>query len=377
MTSKLYLYLATMTIWLTACSSNHTETNTGAAASVAITTVNAGDVTIYKDYPANVEGETDVQIRTQVNGILEKIYVDEGAYVTKGQLLFKVNDREYKEQLNNANAELLAAKAAVSNAQLEVSKVKPLVEAKVVAVMQLQTAQANYDMAIAREKQAAARVADAGIKLAYTDIKAPVNGYVGRLNKKAGTLVAPADGDPLTGISAIDMVHVYFSIGEQEFITLKNALPGATLTEKLKQAPPVSLQIAGDSIYPQKGKIDMVNGAFEKNSGAITLRASFPNNQGLLRSGNTGKIILSFVQNNVITVPQAATIEIQDKIFVYTVNDSSKAYKKSIIISGKTDNNYLVRDGLRNGDKIVTEGIELLQDGTPVQASKPVATRNQ
>lgn len=377
MTSKLYLYLAIITIWLSACSSNHTENTAGSAVPVSVVTVNANDATVYKEYPATVEGETDVQIRTQVNGILEKIYVDEGAYVTKGQSLFKINDREYKEQLNNANAELLAAKAAVSNALLEVNKTRPLVESKVVAVTQLQTVQSNYDMALAREKQAAAHVADAEIKLAYTNIKAPVNGYIGRLNKKAGTLVAPADGDPLTGISAIDVVHVYFSLGEQEFVTLKNALPGATLTDKLKQAPPVSLQVAGDSVYPQKGKIDMVNGSFEKNSGAITLRASFPNPQGILRSGNTGKIKLSFIQENVISVPQAATMEIQDKIFVYTVNDSSKAYKKSIIISGKSENNYLIREGLHNGDKIVTEGMELLQDGTPVQPAKPVATRNQ
>ncbi|PWV49139.1 efflux RND transporter periplasmic adaptor subunit [Chitinophaga sp. S165] len=375
MTSKLYLYLAIITVWLSACTSKHPENTTGAAVPVSIITVSANDANIYKEYPATVEGETDVQIRTQVNGILEKIYVDEGAYVTKGQLLFKVNDQEYKEQLNNASAELLAAQAAVSNAQLEVDKVRPLVESKVVAPMQLQTARSNYDMAVAREKQAAARVADANIKLAYTNIKAPVNGYIGRLNKKAGTLVAPADADALTGLSAIDMVHVYFSIGEQEFVALKNALPGATLTEKLRQAPPVSLQVAGDSVYPQQGKIDMVNGSFEKNSGAITLRASFPNTQGLLRSGNTGKIKLSFVQESVIAVPQTATLEIQDKIFVYTVNDSSKAYKKSITISGKSGNNYLIREGLHSGEKIVTTGMELLQDGTLVQPGKSVAQK--
>ncbi len=375
MTSKLYLYLAIITVWLSACTSNHPENTTGAAVSVSIITVSANDANVYKEYPATVEGETDVQIRTQVNGILEKIYVDEGAYVTKGQLLFKVNDQEYKEQLNNASAELLAAKAAVSNAQLEVEKVKPLVESKVVAATQLQTVQSNYDMAVAREKQAAARVADANIKLAYTNIKAPVNGYIGRLNKKAGTLVAPSDADALTGLSAIDMVHVYFSIGEQEFVTLKNALRGATLTEKLNQAPPVSLQVAGDSVYPQQGKIDMVNGSFEKNSGAITLRASFPNAQGLLRSGNTGKIKLSFIQEAVIAIPQTATLEIQDKIFVYAVNDSSKAYKRSIIISGKSDNNYLIREGLHSGDKIVISGMELLQDGMLVQPAKSVASK--
>jgi membrane fusion protein (multidrug efflux system) len=362
-------------VWLSACTSNQPGNTTGAAVSVSVITVSANNATIYKEYPATVEGETDVQIRTQVNGILEKIYVDEGAYVTKGQLLFKVNDQEYKEQLNNANAELLAAKAAVSNAQVEVDKVKPLVESKVVAAMQLQTAQSNYDMAVAREKQAAARVADANIKLAYTNIKAPVNGYIGRLIKKAGTLVSPSDTDALTGISAIDVVHVYFSIGEQEFVTLKNALPGATLADKLDQAPPVSLQVAGDSVYPQQGKIDMVNGSFEKNSGAITLRASFPNNKGLLRSGNTGKIKLSFIQENVIAVPQAATLEIQDKIFVYAVNDSSKAYKRSIIISGKSDNNYLIREGLHGGEKIVTAGMELLQDGMLVQPTKAVAQK--
>ncbi|MFY0255485.1 efflux RND transporter periplasmic adaptor subunit [Chitinophaga sp. 30R24] len=361
---------------LAACSSGTPAATTTTAPSLPVATVTTATAEVYNEYPATIEGTAEVEIRPQVGGILEKIYVDEGAYVTAGQPLFKINDKVYREQFNNANAGLLAAQAAAANAQLEIDKLKPLVQNKVVSDLQLKTVESDYNMAQARVKQAEATLADAQINMGYTTIKAPSSGYIGRLNKKVGSLLAVTDAQELTTLSDIKEVHVYFSLSEKEFSLLKEQLPGNTIEEKFRKAKPVSLGLAGNTVYPETGRLDMVNGSFDKNSGAITIRASFPNDHGLLRSGNTGKIKLSFIQDNVMAIPQSATTAIQDKIFVFALGDSSKVRKQLVGIAGKSGNSYLVKDGLKNGDKIVLEGIEGLQDGTVIQAAavaKPVA----
>lgn len=354
---------------LAACSPAEQPAPTDAV-SLPVATVSASNAETVNEYPTTIEGSAEVEIRPQVSGILEKIFVDEGAYVTTGQPLFKINDQVYKEQYNNAGAELLAAKAAAANAQLEVNKLQPLVQNKVVSELQLQTAQSNYNMAAAKVKQAQAIMADAQINVGYTLIKAPASGYIGRLNKKAGSLVSVGDLKELTTLADIKEVRAYFSLSEQEFADLKNDLPGNSIEEKLKKARPVSLTLAGSDVYPEPGRIDMVNGGFDKNSGAITIRASFPNHHGLLRSGNTGKIKLSFTQNNVIAVPQAATTTIQDKVFVFALGDSSKVHKQLITVAGRSGDNFLISGGLKSGDRIVLEGIEGLQDGAKVQPTE-------
>ncbi|UOE47864.1 efflux RND transporter periplasmic adaptor subunit [Mucilaginibacter sp. SMC90] len=354
---------------LAACSPAE-QASTNDAISLPVATVTTSNAETVNEYPTAIEGSAEVEIRPQVSGILEKIFIDEGAYVSAGQPLFKINDRVYKEQYNNAGAELLAAKAAAANAQLEVNKLQPLVQNKVVSELQLQTAQSNYTLAAAKVKQAQALLADAQINIGYTLIKAPAAGYIGLLNKKAGSLVSLSDAKELTTLANIKEVRAYFSLSEQEFAGLKNDLPGNSIGEKLKNARPVSLILAGNDIYPEPGRMDMVNGGFDKNSGAITIRASFPNHHGLLRSGNTGRIKLSFIQNDVIAIPQAATTTIQDKIFVFALGDSSKVHKQLITVAGRSGDSFLISDGLKSGDRIVLEGIEGLQDGTKIQPAE-------
>lgn len=338
-----------------------------------IATVNSSSAEIHNDFPARVEGESEIEIRPQVNGKLSKIYVDEGAYVKAGQLLFKINDNTYREQLNNTTSELMMAKASVANALIEINKLKPLVQNKVVAPSQLETANTNYNMAVARVKQAEAIVADAKINLSYTSVSAPASGYISRLNKKEGSLVSTSDPENLTTLSNIKKVHVYFSLSESEFSGLKKQLSGNSFEEKLDNANQVKLILAGGEEYPVSGKLDMVNSGFDKGSGAITLRATFDNANGLLRSGNTGKIRMTFDRNNIMLIPQASTTEIQDKTFVYTLNPSNKVVKKLINISGKSGDNYIVSGGLTNGERIVLEGIEGLQNGTLVKPTKKSA----
>ena len=213
---------------------------------------------------------------------------------------------------------------------------------------QLKTAKSTYAIAKANIEQAKANVNTAQINLGYTLIKAPVSGYIGRLLKKQGSLVAPSDADALTELSDVHNVHVYFSLSEKDFVSFKEQYAGETLKDKLQHVPTVSLLLANNSEYGKQGKIDMIDGQFDKTTAAITLRATFTNPQGLLRSGNTGKVRLGLLHHNALIVPQVATIEMQDKVFVFTVADSNKVKKQPITIIGKSGSNYLVSDGVKS-----------------------------
>ncbi|MBG6235808.1 membrane fusion protein (multidrug efflux system) [Pedobacter sp. CAN_A7] len=319
--------------------------------------------TTFLEYPAAIEGAVDLEIRPQVSGTIEKVFVNEGALVQKGQPLFKINELPYKEALNNAKALLQSAQAAALNAQLDIEKLTPLVANKVVSDFQLKSAKAAYQMALANVAQAKAGIGTAHINLGYTLIKAPVTGYVGRLPKKQGSLVSNADPAPLTQLSDAHEVHVYFSLSEDDFINFNEKYPGHTLAERLKNIPGVSLLLADNTEYPHPGKLDMVDGQFDKQTGAITLRATFPNQKGLLRSGNTGKLRLTMTHEQALSVPQEATMEIQDKIFIYSVSQDNKVSKQPITVMGTSGNSYLVKNGLKAGDRIVLKGMEGLKEG--------------
>jgi len=364
------IYFALIALSLYSCTTKPQAAVAPPLPSLPVATIVAGTDTTYQEYPASVEGTVNVEVRPQVSGTLDKVFVDEGAFVNAGQPLFKINDQPYRAALNNAIASQHAAEGAAANAQLEIDKLTPLVQNKVVSDYQLKTAKAAYDVAKANIEQAKANVSTAQINLGYTLIKAPVNGYIGRLIKKQGSLVAPVDAEALTQLSDVHNVHVYFSLSEKDFVSFKEQYPGTTLKDKLKQLPSVSLLLADNSEYVKRGKIDMIDGQFDKNTGAITLRASFDNPQGLLRSGNTGKIRLSLQHKDVLVVPESATTEVQDKVFVFALADSNKVKKQAITIIGKSGDNYLVKDGIKVGDQIVLSGLDHLQEGTVIHPEK-------
>lgn len=357
-----------------ACSNEKVQLADPVVQSLPVKSLKNGPQTTYIEYPASVKGAVDLEIRPQISGLLEKIYVNEGAQVRKGQPLFKINDLPFREALNNANANLQAARAAVHNARIEVDKLTPLVAAKVVSDFQLQSANAAYQIAVANLEQAKAGVASAKINLGYTEIKAPVDGYVGRLPKKQGSVVSPTDPLPLTELSDTHDVHVYFSLAEADFIDFNAKYPGKTVSDRLSRLPAVSLILTGGSVYPQKGRVDMVDGQFNNQTGSITLRAKFSNHNGLLRSGNTGKIRLPVHHEDVILVPQSATIEVQDKVFVYAVDANNKVARKPIKIMAGSGGDYLVSSGLKSGERIVLDGIDKLKDGDVIA---PEESKNQ
>jgi len=323
--------------------------------------------TTYQEFTASLQGRKDIEIRPQVDGYLDKIYVDEGAHVRKGQPLFHINDRPYREQLNNAKASLAAAKANLASAQINVSKLTTLVQNNVISDVQLKSAQASYDAAAASVTQAQAVVQNAQINLGYTLITAPVDGYIGKIPLKTGSLVGTTTAEALTVLSETKEVYAYFSLSENDFIQFKNQFPGNTIEEKIKGMPPVELVLADNSVYPEKGKVEIAEGQFSKTTGTINFRATFPNTHGILRSGNTGKIRIARALGNSILVPQEATYELQDKVFVFALGDSNKVTGKPITIAGTSGNYYLVQSGLNVGEKIVYTGLDRLRDGAVIQ----------
>jgi membrane fusion protein, multidrug efflux system len=335
--------------------------------SLPVVTVNSAPATTHQEFSASLEGTKDIEVRPQVDGYLEKIYVDEGAYVRKGQTLFQINSRPYREQLNNAQATLTAAKANLANAEINVSKLKPLVQNNVISDVQLRTAQTAYDAAAANVSQAQAMVGNAQINVGYATIKAPVDGYVGRIPHKTGSLVGVNTAEALTVISDIKDIYAYFSLSENDFLQFKKQFEGNTIEEKIKKMPPVELVLPDGSLYPQKGKVQIVAGQFDNSVGAISFRASFPNTDRTLRSGNTGKIRVPQLHKQVLIIPQEATFEIQDKVFVFAVGDSNKVASKPITIAGKTNAYYFVESGVQAGEKIVFAGTGTLQDGMVIQ----------
>jgi membrane fusion protein, multidrug efflux system len=364
------LFLSAIVSIVTFIACNSTAANNMGAPpppQLPVITVSEKPVSTYQEFSASIEGSKDIEIRPQVEGYIEQIFVDEGAHVKKGQVLFKINDRPYFEQLQNARAGLASAKANLVAAEINVAKIEPLVKNNIVSDVQLRTAKAAYDAAAAQVAQAQTLVRNAEINLGYTRITAPVEGYIGRIPLKIGSLVGMSTPEPLTVLSEIKNVFAYFSLSENEFINFGQAHGGATMEQKLKQAPPVELVLADGSIYPLKGKIELVAGQFNETTGSIAFRASFPNPNAQLRSGNTGRVRIAQPVKSGIIVPQEATYEMQDKLFVFALTDSNKVTSVAIKPSSRSGNYYVVESGVKPGDKIVYSGLDRLRDGAVIQ----------
>lgn len=334
--------------------------------SLPVVKLETGSVTTWQSYPASVEGTTNVSIRPQVSGYLEKIYVQDGDYVAQGQTLFRINAKEYNQFSKSADANIQLAKANVEKAQVEVDRLEPLVAAKVIADVQLKTAKALLHEAQASYAQAVSGKGSADITLGYTLITAPVSGYVGHINFKQGSLIGKGESLPLTELSEVDNMHAYFSMSEADFFRFFANVSGNSVEQKIHNIPPVELELADNTVYPVKGKVELVQGQFDKSSGSISFRAVFANKDKLLRSGITGKIRIPFPQQDKLLVPQQSTYELQDKVYVFALGDSNKVVSKQIAILGKSGSNYIVDKGVNRGETIVFSGLQRLRDGAKI-----------
>ena len=331
-----------------------------------VSKVEQGNGLVSKEYPASIEGVTDVEIRPQVSGYLHKVYVDEGAYVRAGQPLFQIDPRMYAEQYNTAKAGVSVARANLANLKIDLDRRKELVKESIVSNIQIQQAQAAYDGAKASLSQAEATAQSARINLEFCTIKAPVSGYLSRINYRLGSMISPAGVEPITVLSDSHQVNVYFSMSENDFLNFQNSQVGSTIAEKIQKSSLVGLQIADGHLYEEKGKIDAVEGQFNSNTGSVTFRARFNNPKNIIRGGNTGKIIIDQNFDNVTLFPIASTVNIQDKVYIFSLDKDNKAVQKAIEVSGKSGTNYMVTNGIKAGETYIVSGFERLQPGMPV-----------
>ncbi len=324
--------------------------------------------TLDSDYPATIEGIQDVDIRPKVDGFIEKIYVDEGAVVKKGQLLFKINAPQYEQQVRTANASISNAEANVNAAQLQVNKTKPLVDKDIISKYELEAAQLTLQSRKAALAQAKAELVNAKVNLSYTNITSPADGVVGSIPFKTGSLVSGSSAQPLTTVSNISKVYAYFSLNEKQLLDFANVYKGKTLAAQMKNIPAVSLILADGTTYAQNGKIESINGQINTNTGSASLRATFPNPTAILKSGASAAVRIPQHIDNVILIPQKSTIDLQGKKFVYVLGDSAKVVNTEIEVMEITKGKfYVVTKGLKAGDKIVLEGFQSLKNGTMIK----------
>ncbi len=356
-------------LFIASCKSTSEPTQQQALA-LPIAQVRKGTGLVSKEYPASIQGLVNIEIRSQVSGYLNKIFVDEGDFVKAGQVLFKIDDRAYAEQYNTAKAAVLVAKANLANAKIELDRRKELVSSKIVSDLQAQQATTNYDAAKAALVQAEANAQSAKINYEFCTIKAPVSGYIGGIPYRLGSLISAANPEPLTVLSDTHEVNVYFSMSEGDFLNFQRQHDGRTLEQKISKAEPVGLKIADGNLYELNGKINAIEGQFNHGTGSIKFRARFNNPNNLLRDGNTGKIIITQNYQDAVLIPIASTFTVQDKVYVFSVDKSGKAVQLPIDVQGKSGTDYMVASGIQADENYIVSGFERLQPGMPVVAAK-------
>ena len=312
-----------------------------------VLTVATTDRTIPVDYSATIRGRQDIAIYAQVSGKIAQVCINEGQRVRSGQTLFIIDQVPYKA------------------AQLTYDSKKELFARKVVSQFDLSTAENNLLTAKAQFAQAEAQRVNAANNLSYTVVTSPSDGIVGTLPYKVGALVGPSTPQPLTTVSDNSEMYVYFSMTENQLLNLTREY--GSIDNTLKNMPDVQLRLNDGSVYDEAGRIEAISGVIDTSTGSVQLRAAFPNPNGLLHSGGAGNIILPYVRKQCVVIPQAATFELQDKVYVYKVVDG-KATSAAIAVDRISNGReYIVNSGLVPGDVIVAEGVGLMREGTPVQ----------
>lgn len=335
------------------------STNKEELKTLPVTTLVTKDTLLHRSYVTDIQAVQNVEIRARVNGFLDKIYIDEGQEVKKGQLLFGISDAEYRAELTKAKAVLSSMIAESKSAALETDRVKLLVDKKVVAASELEVANARLDAAQAKIEEARSAVANAEMHLSFTSIRAPFDGIIDRIPLKKGSLIS--EGTLMTTVSDTREIYAYFNVSETEYLQYNKAI--AKGDNSYRQ---VSLVLADGADYNHPGKIETIEGEFEENTGSIAFRARFPNPSKLLKHGASGTVKLTSEMDSVIIIPQKAVFEMQDKNYVFVVDAGNKVKMRNFIPQARFSHFYIVQSGLRAGERIVCEGVRNIRDGAGI-----------
>ena len=333
-----------------------------------VITVQKSAVEVTNDYPATIRGRQDIEIYPQVSGKIVKVAVTEGQRVSRGQTLFVIDQVAYRAALQNAEANVRAARAAAATARQTYVGKRELFEQKVVSEFELNTAHNAMLTAEAQLAQAKAQEVSARNDLSYTVVASPANGVVGTIPYRVGALVSPSSASPLTTVSDNSEMYVYFSMPENSMLALIRKY--GSVDKTIKQMPAVQLRLNDGTLYGKKGRVESISGVIDRQTGAVSLRAAFPNTGGLLHSGGSGNVLITEGIGSALTIPQGATYELQDKVFVYRVVDGKAKSTRIEVTPLNEQKKYIVRSGLKPGDVIVAEGAGMLQDGVTVKVRK-------
>lgn len=338
----------------------------------AVMTVTPAERVLTANYSATIRGRQDIDVYPQVSGTLTRLCVTEGQEVRRGQVLFVIDQVPYRAALETATANVEAAAAALATAELTYESRQELNRKKVVSDFDLKTTRNAWLSAKAALAQARAQEVNARNNFSYTEVKSPSDGVVGMLPYRVGTLVGPSGmPEPLTTVSDNSEMYVYFSLTENQLLSLtrRYGSKGAAL----ENLPEVELQLNDRSMYSYKGRIESISGVVDRTTGTVGLRAVFPNPDGLLFSGTSGSIQLQSGRQGVLVIPQSATFEVQDRTFVYKVVDGKASASPVRVSRVNGGQEYIVEEGLHEGDMIVTEGVGLLREGTPVKSKENIS----
>ena len=326
--------------------------------------VEYSDRLINSSFPATLRGRQTVEIRPQVSGMITEIRINEGDPVRKDSILFVIDQTQYKAEYEIAVANVQSAEAALSTARLVLESTRDLFANEVVSEFDLMTAQNDLVEAEAKLALAKAEEPRAYHPLSSPEVRSPGNGVASLTPDRVGALVSSTIAEPLVKVSDDSQIYAYFSMAENQMLDM--ILETGSLQNAFSNIPEVQLEMSNGRLYDQSGKITALSGTIDQTTGAISIRASFPNRRHILRDGGSGSVIIPHQMNDCIVIPQSATFEIQDRIFVYKVVDGKASSTQIKVASVNNGSEYVVESGLEVGDVIIAEGAGLIQEGTEI-----------
>ena len=331
----------------------------------AVRTIQTQNTELQTSYPATIRGVQDVEIRPKISGFITKLCVKEGQSVKKGQLLFEIDNVTYQAAVRQAKAAVNSAEAQLNTSKLTYENNQKLFANNVIGTYELQSSKNSYENARAALAQAKASYVSAKQNLDFCYVTSPADGVVGDLPYRVGALVSSSSTEPLTTVSDINTMQVYFAMTEKDMLEMTKTKGG--MHAVISEYPAVKLQLADGTTYGHDGKVAAVSGVIDQATGSVSMRADFPNPEHLLKSGGSGYIVVPHVSNNAIVIPQDAVAQVQDRYFVYVVGKDNKVKYTNVTVNPDNDGkNYIIESGLKVGDRIVVKGITALKDGMQI-----------
>lgn len=365
MRKNTFLLLAAVALTLASCGSKQQGKPNFGDNEYAVRTVGGQDAQLQTTYPATIKGVQDVEIRPKISGFITRLCVNEGQQVKRGQLLFEIDNVTYSAAARQAKAAVNAAEAQLNTAKLTYDNSKKLFDNNVIGDYELQSAKNSLAAAEASLAQAQANYVSAKQNLDFCYVTSPADGVVGDLPYKVGALVSASSAQPLTTVSDINTMQIYFSMTEKDLLALSRTEGG--MHAAIGDFPPVKLVLADGTTYEHEGKVSAVSGVIDASTGTVSIRADFPNPDHLLKSGGSGSIAVPHVTSNAVIIPQEAVSQVQDKYFVYKVDADNKVHYEQVTVDANNDGkNYIISSGLKIGERIVVKGISALTDGMEI-----------